>query len=980
MRTLTTAISCSLLASLAACGDSQPTNPPGPDGVPKLQPITFWNKTDALVANADVAVASHDYVANTPELTGPGDGWVVRAAPERRDGYRHVRLAQQHAGVPVWGGDVVVHSLNGRFTSVNGNRLTNLINFDVEPTVRDVEAMATAKADYASKVKPASNFVAIKGNLDYYREQTELVILPMPGRDAKLAWRVVFYTELQRGMPPGLWNYFIDAKTGAILSQFNAIDTLSQASGAGGNTKVPRTWDAQLDVEPTPDGTAFMMDTARLQTLDMKNTTDAGVVVTGPLEAIGDAAINDAHGFAEQTLNMMQDWMGHNSIDDKGFVIKSRVHYDVQFENAFWDGTQMTYGDGATTFFPLSGDIDVVSHEINHGFTEFHSGLIYQTQSGGMNESFSDIAGTIAEFFNEGTGADFDIGRDIFKGDAALRFMCNPTQDGISIDNFANYNDGLDVHFSSGIMNKAFCLSAQRLAADGVATPDTVRRVGTAFYRANSDFWVNSSTFQQGCQGVMDASAALNFTTEERDILRQAWKDVGVFCDGEVEPVNCDETFDTDSGELTSPNFPSEYPANFSRTYCIKPASGAAATLTFPVFNTEQGFDFVTVRDGTLGTVLSNTSGSTPPPPATSAFLVIKFTSDSIVQATGWRAVWGDGPVNMAPTLAITSPTNNQRVSGLIPISVDAADADGTITKVTYQLPDGTTVDSINAPFGTVWDTRTVADGVYAITATAFDNLGVASAPAFVTVEVRNAQNCINNRFAAAGLPISIPDNNSTGIASLVSVAGAGNIGTLSLSLKITHSWRGDLKVTLVGPDGFQQVISDRQGGASDNLVITNQDVPGFVGRVAAGLWQLRVSDEAGGDVGTLDSWSLSIIGNCAAPGDFSGKQEPNLPLVDAGSVCTTLTIANATGDASTARMDIQGTHTFPAALRATLSHNGITVDAFTTGTFTGSAFELGNKPVPGLAGDVNGDWTLCVIDTDAFGDSGTLQAWSVHD
>ncbi|MEO8702995.1 MAG: M4 family metallopeptidase [Kofleriaceae bacterium] len=960
-------------ALLAACGTSAPTpGGGGSDNIPKIQAITFWNKTSAQL-QGDVGPASRDYVVAAPELTGPGDDWKVRSASPARNGQRHVRLTQLHDGVRVWGGDLVVHAAGTRFTSVKGNLVANLTDFDVAPSIVESVALATAKTDYASKTKTAAA-------LAFAREHTELVILPQPGRDARLAWHVVFFTELQAGITPGLWNYFIDAKSGKILDQFNNIHTLSQASGPGGNTKVPRTWTEQLDVEPA--GADFAMDTVRLQTFNMNNSTTAGTIVTGPLANIGDAAINDAHGFAETTLNMMQEWMGYNSIDENGFVIKSRVHYDFSFENAFWDGEQMTYGDGAATFFPLSGDVDVVAHEINHGFTTFHSNLIYASQSGGMNEAFSDIAGTIAEFFSEGGGADFDIGRDIFKGDAALRFMCDPTADGASIDNFANYNESLDVHFSSGIMNKAFCLSARGLAADGVATADTVRRAGTAYYRANADFWVESSTFQQGCQGVMDAAAALDYTPAERDVLRQAWKDVGVFCDGEVEPILCDETLTTDSGEITSPNFPANYPDNFTRTYCIKPTSGQPVTLTFPEFNTEANFDFVLIKDGTLGTQLSNTSGVVAPPPATSAFIVVKFTSDSVVNTTGWHGVWGSGAADLPPTVAITAPTSGSQVTGTVSIQATAADADGTVSKVVFTLPDGTSVEDLAAPFGATWNSTTVADGVYAITATAFDNLGVASTPASVSVDVANAVSCIGGNFPALGLPIAIPDNNTTGIASLVGVAGAGNIGTLQLSVNVTHTWRGDLRVTLVSPDGFQQVVHDRAGGSADNLVIDHLDLPAFAGKAAAGTWQLRVTDTAGADTGTLDSWSLTIVGNCAPSGDYSGKSEPNLALVDNGSACNTLAITGATGDASTAHLDIAGIHDFRSVLRGTLAHNGVTVDAFPTSTFASGAgtFDFGNRPIPGLAGDVNGDWTLCIIDTDAFNDTGTLQSWSVHD
>ncbi|HEU0035253.1 MAG TPA: M4 family metallopeptidase [Kofleriaceae bacterium] len=961
-----------LFNPLTGCGDHAAPPATGAN-VPKLQAITFWNKT-AAVATGDVAEASRAYVAQAPELTAPGDEWEIRATVPGRNGDQHVRLHQKHGGVPVWGGDVVVHVDGTRFSSVKGNLVTNLDSFDVTPSIAASAALATSQADYTAQLKHPS-----ATGPQYKRESSELVIFPQKDRDARLAWHVVFYTEAGNGMGPGLWNYFVDAKDGKILFRYNNVQTLEQASGPGGNTKVPRTWNMQLDVEP--DGTAFKMDTARLQTFDMKNGTTTGTIVTGPLDPIGDAAINDAHGFAEVTLNMLQEWMGFNSIDNNGFVIKSRVHYDTNFENAFWDGEQMTYGDGATTFFPLSGDVDVVAHEINHGFTTFHSNLIYANQSGGMNESFSDIAGTVAEFFAEGNSADFDIGRDIFKGNEALRFMCNPTQDGVSIDNFANYNDSLDVHFSSGIMNKAFCLAASRLSADGVPNVDTVRRVGTAFYTANASFWVESSTFQQGCQGVMDAAKQLNYTTDEQDVLRTAWKDVGVFCDGEVEPVICDETFETDSGEVASPNFPQDYPNNFTHTWCIKPTSGNAATLTFDTFNTEPGFDFVTVKDA--NGVAQTTSGTTPPTPVTSALIVIKFTSDSVVTASGWHATWSTGGTeNQAPTVAITSPTSGQNVSGAVSIQATASDSDGTVSKVVFALPDGTTVEDTAAPFGAVWDSKTVADGTYAIVATAVDNLGVASQPASVDVNVKNAQNCLAGTFEAAGLPIAIPDNNSTGIASLVAVNGAGNVGSLQLSLTITHPWRGDLRVVLVAPDGAQFVVHDRTGGSADNLVLSNVDVTAFNGHVAAGLWQLRVTDNAGEDVGTLDRWALSIVGNCAPSGDWSGKAEPNLPLVDNGSACSTLTVAAGTGDASTAHLDVDGSHDFRSILRGTLTHNGVTVDAFPVGTFpTGAGtFSLGNAPIAGLAGDVTGDWTLCIIDTDAFGDTGTLTSWSVHD
>jgi pseudolysin/vibriolysin len=177
------------------------------------------------------------------------------------------------------------------------------------------------------------------------------------------------------------------------------------------------------------------------------------------------------------------------------------VHYSTNYENAFWDGAAMTFGDGATQFYPFVG-LDVTAHEVSHGFTEQNSNLVYSGQSGGMNEAYSDIAGEAAEYFMRGSN-DFLVGGDIVKGSGALRYMCTPTLDGRSIDNVANYTSGLDVHYSSGIYNKAFCQLAQ---SSGWNT----RWAFEAFARANQRCWTSSSTFSSGAQCVVDQVEKIN--------------------------------------------------------------------------------------------------------------------------------------------------------------------------------------------------------------------------------------------------------------------------------------------------------------------------------------------------------------------------------------------------------------------------------------------------------------------------------------
>src|SRR5262249_33083230 len=161
------------------------------------------------------------------------------------------------------------------------------------------------------------------------------------------------------------------------------------------------------------------------------------------------------------------------------------------YDNAFWDGMEMTYGDGdGKDFYQMSGSLDVVAHEIDHGFTEKHSALQYGGQSGGMNESFSDIAGTAAKFYYDAKTATVDLGGDIILPTSqyapALRYLCTPSKDGMSIDNAKDFTQTMDVHFSSGVMNRAFCRAAKRLSgADpdtGDATADGVKQAAKAFY------------------------------------------------------------------------------------------------------------------------------------------------------------------------------------------------------------------------------------------------------------------------------------------------------------------------------------------------------------------------------------------------------------------------------------------------------------------------------------------------------------------
>ena len=159
------------------------------------------------------------------------------------DGNDHVRLQQTYDGVKVYGSDIIVHADNGNITGVDGTLLGSLQNLDLLPSLADTTATTIAKSDYLRSARDAS---AVRTS----RESNELIVLPVDGGAAHLAWHVIFATDRTAG-PAGIWNYFIDAHDGSIVERFNNLQTVNaEASGPGGNARVTRTWTMNLDVAP----------------------------------------------------------------------------------------------------------------------------------------------------------------------------------------------------------------------------------------------------------------------------------------------------------------------------------------------------------------------------------------------------------------------------------------------------------------------------------------------------------------------------------------------------------------------------------------------------------------------------------------------------------------------------------------------------------------------------------------------------------
>ncbi|EIM00042.1 MULTISPECIES: M4 family metallopeptidase [Rhodanobacter] len=486
-----------------------------------------------LVAAIGMATASVATAANTKTLRAQNLGAVPvsslaahlnlgqnmslapRGAAAIANGHKVVRQQQMYRGVPVYGRSIaVVQDASGNALRATGELMPEgqLGLASVTPKLDGGRALAALRSHAHT---------SLAGGATVGNEQTDLFVYPQDNGTARLVYRVSYFVG---GANPSRPTAIVDANTGEVIQSWNGL-TDASATGPGGNTKTGKylygTNYAALDV--TQSGSTCTLQNTNVKTNNLRQGTTGSVVsFTCPnsdTDAINGAysPVNDAHHFGGVTHDMYMAYVG---VAPLNFQLVMNVHYKLNYENAFWNGTAMYFGDGASTFYPLVS-LDVTSHEISHGYTEQHSALQYSGQSGGINEAYSDIAGEAAEFFDRGSN-DWLVGADIMKSGTALRWMCTPTQDGGSIDNAANFTSTMDVHYSSGVYNKAFCLLAKTAGWD-------TKKAFQVFALANKVYWNATTSFNSGACGV--ESAAQDLVYNKSDVTT-AFAGVGVACAG----------------------------------------------------------------------------------------------------------------------------------------------------------------------------------------------------------------------------------------------------------------------------------------------------------------------------------------------------------------------------------------------------------------------------------------------------------------
>ena len=469
----------------------------------------------------------YDYVSANKDKYKLGskpaqESFKVISSKKEKDGTTALRLQQIYNGVPVW-------SFTQAATVTEDGVLT-VFSGTVAPNLEDKKGLKHEKKVNANKsIKIAEADLGFTP--EYEKSPTADLVVYTEGNDATYAYLVNLNFLAPK---PGNYNYFIEASTGKILNKYNDLHE-SNAQEAGKKPGTPVT-----SIDTTGTGKGILGDTKNLNmmlsspTYYLQDRTRGGGIVTydaanrsripGTLWSSSDNLLNstyeapavDAHYYAAKTYDYYKAKFNRNSYDDRGATIKSTVHYGSRYNNAFWNGRQMVYGDGdGSTFIPLSGALDVVAHEITHAVTDNSSDLVYKNESGALNESMSDIFGTLVEFYDN-NNPDYEIGEDIYTPGTpndALRSMSDPTKNNDPDHYSKRYTgtgDNGGVHINSGIINKAAYLLAKggthyEIAVTGIGN----EKVGQIYYRANTVYLTASSTFSQARAALVQSAADL---------------------------------------------------------------------------------------------------------------------------------------------------------------------------------------------------------------------------------------------------------------------------------------------------------------------------------------------------------------------------------------------------------------------------------------------------------------------------------------
>lgn len=483
-----------------------------------------------------------------------------RALPDQ-DNAEHQRYQLYYRNIPVWGQQQIKHQLPKNKTLTTGMRISGL-----EQDLSDLSP--------AFSLSQAKSLVEQQLNQAQYLDAEQVIFID-DQQKAHLAWHLNY---IDRGKQLSMPEYLIDAQEGRILKQWNAVHQEAIGQGLGGN-------DFALPYRPGRfQHGDIMPGIPSLGRFEVKRQNHACIMETPyfriiNLDGIADdesffpvfnliehlrhfkayrydcseasrfindmeyrngttnhsySVMNDTMYFATQTYEMYEKFYKVKAPLGKDLPMRAYTHI-AHLDNAAAIPTiklsgvtivhqQIVIGDGNTML--TAATQSVIAHELSHNFTRLHSNLVYEGQSGGLNESFSDMAAfAMMDYLRMAypwywDGKDWSLGREAMIGGMPIRYMDDPTKDGKSIGHMRDYHKDLNVHYSSGIFNKAFYHLA--------TSPGwTVRRAFQVMLDANMHYWTPNTSFEAAACGVIQAAKERRYN--KNDVIK-AFNEVGLTC------------------------------------------------------------------------------------------------------------------------------------------------------------------------------------------------------------------------------------------------------------------------------------------------------------------------------------------------------------------------------------------------------------------------------------------------------------------
>ncbi|WP_096271980.1 M4 family metallopeptidase [Paucisalibacillus globulus] len=447
-------------------------------------------------------------------INNPKQNLKVKNIEKDSLGMTHIRFEQTKNNVKVDGAEIVVHfNKDHQVVSVNGH-----IN---QAALADTKLTTSATVSKDLAIKEAKS--SVKAPLELaFEPESELVVYPFEGKN-HLAHKVnlTFVDD-----EPGNWFIYVDANSGKVIDKINALLHAEEVKkkhhngvGEGVHGQLRHIHTTKEISKGSP--TVFKLYDESHENLEGIYTLDynTGEIFSNPSSSWKDpylAPAVDAQYNSEKVYNYYLEEHNRNSLDDNGMAIISYVHVGTNFNNAFWNGRYMAYGDGDGEFMvPLSAGLDVAAHEMTHGVITNSANLQYRFQSGALNESFADVFGALID------EDDWEMGEDIMapaakaEGRTALRSLSNPDQFPVSAER-APYGDGYypehmdefydmpanvdngGVHVNSSITNHAAFLIGEEIGKE---------KLGQIYYRALTVYLTPTSDFSDARNAIVQSAA-----------------------------------------------------------------------------------------------------------------------------------------------------------------------------------------------------------------------------------------------------------------------------------------------------------------------------------------------------------------------------------------------------------------------------------------------------------------------------------------